>query len=465
VEKTMSGTVIGTYKYMAPEVYNNQPYGTSADIYSLGLVLYWLLNERRMPFMPLPPEKLKHGMEEESRNRRFSGEPLPPPAHGSEKLKKIVLKACAYNPADRYSSAAEMLQDLNGNDNSVVVPLVTKAIVEEKPEEVLYTIRFRDEDGVLLSSKNYKEGEKIELPTIMERQIDGKTYEFKEWSPAINERAKKSVEYRAVYKEKVEAPVILPAADKKVTSISQPRNSSNKKWIAAALALLTIVIFAFISFSDNEITSVRIDDYYFEGEQLDILRRWAKTIEPIDYTDTTADESPEIFFEGENKSFAISRTIIDNRVWIFSNNSVYLGVSSDKELSAIALAIITLHHYSNDISYNDRLVSVSHSSSENVDISNLYARLHARKIVATIADKQPISYDIPHINEDFDYINLKLSFTRQSAAYFYSFRIYHDGDTILPTAILFRGNQPILEFDLNEEEIEIVSSIKEIALF
>ena len=244
VEKTMSGTVIGTYKYMAPEVYNNQPYGTSADIYSLGLVLYWLLNERRMPFMPLPPEKLKHGMEEESRSRRFSGEPLPPPAHGSERLKKIVLKACAYNPADRYSSAAEMLQDLNGNDNSVVVPLVTKAIVEEKPEEVLYTIRFRDEDGVLLSSKNYKEGEKIELPTIMERQIDGKTYKFKEWSPAINERAKKSVEYRAVYKEKVEAPVILPAADKKVTSISQPQKSSNKKWIVAALALLVVGIFA-----------------------------------------------------------------------------------------------------------------------------------------------------------------------------------------------------------------------------
>ena len=41
---------------MAPEVYNNQPYGHSADIYSLGMVLYWLLNERRTPFLPLPPQ-------------------------------------------------------------------------------------------------------------------------------------------------------------------------------------------------------------------------------------------------------------------------------------------------------------------------------------------------------------------------------------------------------------------------
>ena len=32
VEKTMGGTKIGTYKYMAPEVYNNQPYGSAADI-------------------------------------------------------------------------------------------------------------------------------------------------------------------------------------------------------------------------------------------------------------------------------------------------------------------------------------------------------------------------------------------------------------------------------------------------
>lgn len=112
VEKTMGGTKIGTYKYMAPEVYNNQPYGSGADIYSLGLVLYWLLNERRMPFMPLPPQKLQAGMEEQSRNRRLSGEKLPDPAHGSDRLKRIVLKACAFDPKDRYQSATEMLNDL-----------------------------------------------------------------------------------------------------------------------------------------------------------------------------------------------------------------------------------------------------------------------------------------------------------------------------------------------------------------
>ena len=112
VEKTMGGTKTGTYKYMAPEVYSNRPYNSTADIYSLGLVLYWLLNERRMPFMPLPPAKLSAGMDEESRQRRFAGEPIPTPKNGSKELKRIVLKACAFDPKDRYQSAKEMREDL-----------------------------------------------------------------------------------------------------------------------------------------------------------------------------------------------------------------------------------------------------------------------------------------------------------------------------------------------------------------
>ena len=42
----------------------------------------------------------------------MSGEPLPPPVHGSDALKMIVLKACAFHPSSRYASASEMLADL-----------------------------------------------------------------------------------------------------------------------------------------------------------------------------------------------------------------------------------------------------------------------------------------------------------------------------------------------------------------
>ena len=40
----------GTYNYMAPEVANSTTYDARADIYSLGIVLYRLLNNNRLPF-------------------------------------------------------------------------------------------------------------------------------------------------------------------------------------------------------------------------------------------------------------------------------------------------------------------------------------------------------------------------------------------------------------------------------
>ena len=118
VEKTSGGTKIGTYNYMAPEVYNNRPYGQEADIYSLGMVLYWLLNERRLPFYPAPPAVPRASDMDKARTRRFRGEAIPAPAHGSEELKAIVLKCCAFDPAERYRGAEELLRALEAVINS-----------------------------------------------------------------------------------------------------------------------------------------------------------------------------------------------------------------------------------------------------------------------------------------------------------------------------------------------------------
>lgn len=111
-DRTTQGTRIGTYEFMAPEVYNNRPYGTAADIYCLGLVLYWMMNERRTPFLPLPPQIPSSSEREKAGYLRYSGHPLPAPANGSDALKRIVLRACAFAPEMRYSSAEEFAQDL-----------------------------------------------------------------------------------------------------------------------------------------------------------------------------------------------------------------------------------------------------------------------------------------------------------------------------------------------------------------
>ena len=112
LDHTTNATVTGTERYMAPEIVRREKYGRDVDTYSLGLVLYWLLNDRRMPFWPAGTNPPKMSEISEAQYKRIHGEALPPPAHGSAALKRIVLRACAYNRNDRYGSAAEMLTDL-----------------------------------------------------------------------------------------------------------------------------------------------------------------------------------------------------------------------------------------------------------------------------------------------------------------------------------------------------------------
>lgn len=113
VEKTTSGlSKKGTYTYMAPEIYLGQPYGTTVDIYSLGIVLYWLLNESRSPFLPPYPAPITHSDRENALRTRMCGAPIPAPKNADDRLAEIVLNACAYDPKDRYSSPMQMRQEL-----------------------------------------------------------------------------------------------------------------------------------------------------------------------------------------------------------------------------------------------------------------------------------------------------------------------------------------------------------------
>lgn len=127
-EKTTSGlSKKGTYTYIAPEVYKGESYGKSVDIYSLGIVLYRLLNGNRAPFLPPVPEIITPSVREEALAKRLSGEPLPPPRDADPELAQIVLKACAYQSHDRYATAAQMCRELESllNSNEPVQETIT----------------------------------------------------------------------------------------------------------------------------------------------------------------------------------------------------------------------------------------------------------------------------------------------------------------------------------------------------
>lgn len=112
-EKTMSGmSKKGTYTYMAPEVYKGEAYNATVDLYSLGIVLYRLINDYRTPFLPPAPQPILFSDRENAQERRMNGEAFPAPAHGCEGLIRIINKACAYKSSERYANASQMLRDL-----------------------------------------------------------------------------------------------------------------------------------------------------------------------------------------------------------------------------------------------------------------------------------------------------------------------------------------------------------------
>ncbi|MDR1641951.1 MAG: protein kinase [Clostridiales bacterium] len=102
-------SIMGTLFFMAPEVYQARSYTASVDIYSLGLSLHWLANNHKVPFLPDRPTASDR---ENALYTRMRGKPLPPPAAASPELSKIILKACAYDPKDRFSSPTEMREAL-----------------------------------------------------------------------------------------------------------------------------------------------------------------------------------------------------------------------------------------------------------------------------------------------------------------------------------------------------------------
>lgn len=110
----------GTLNYMAPEVYKSEEYGANVDIYSLGLVLYTLLNNNRIAFLPPYPQPITYKDNEEALARRLSGEALSLPCNASTSLGTAILKACAYRPQDRYQTATEFKNALINEWNVLV---------------------------------------------------------------------------------------------------------------------------------------------------------------------------------------------------------------------------------------------------------------------------------------------------------------------------------------------------------
>ncbi len=105
-EKTSEIGVWGTPSYMPPEQLKEEPYGNESDIFSLGCVMYELLTGRQA----FPGENnfsIMYKITNESPARMAEIRPDLP-----EIFDKILSKAIAKNPKERYQTCMDMAYDL-----------------------------------------------------------------------------------------------------------------------------------------------------------------------------------------------------------------------------------------------------------------------------------------------------------------------------------------------------------------
>ncbi|MBQ6420802.1 MAG: serine/threonine-protein kinase [Clostridia bacterium] len=113
MEKTYASmSTKGTYNFMAPEVVTAQKYDSRADIYSLGIVMYKLLNNNRLPFLDPEKQLIRFHERQEAFERRIKGEKIPPIPGVDDDMNAVILKACGFRPEDRYRNVEEFRQAL-----------------------------------------------------------------------------------------------------------------------------------------------------------------------------------------------------------------------------------------------------------------------------------------------------------------------------------------------------------------
>lgn len=103
---TRTGTSVGTPAYMSPEQGKGEEIDGRSDIYSLGIVLYEMLTGRT-PFRADTPLALLH-------QQVFSAPPPPRELNPRipKRLERVILKALAKEPDDRFGTGREMARAL-----------------------------------------------------------------------------------------------------------------------------------------------------------------------------------------------------------------------------------------------------------------------------------------------------------------------------------------------------------------
>ena len=123
-------------EFMAPEVFWSGTLDASADVYSLGLLLYAGVSGGRLPFYPDDRAPLPEDQTDALR-RRMNGEALPLARKAGRGLQEIIARATQCKPDDRYATPTELCAALEQYDAEQRRSVPTAQEMFNKPEQEL----------------------------------------------------------------------------------------------------------------------------------------------------------------------------------------------------------------------------------------------------------------------------------------------------------------------------------------
>lgn len=158
--------------FLAPEIDKNKQADFTTDIYSLGLIMYYMSNNNLLPFC------LKAEDKQEAISKRLEGNPVSAPENGGEKLKSVIVIACQPENKNRWKNA--------GNIKNALTSIKSELSVEEKPNDEVIIPQNTDFDGNVFEEYDYED-------TVPEQNNEDETEE-KNNEEAVSENNEPQIE-------------------------------------------------------------------------------------------------------------------------------------------------------------------------------------------------------------------------------------------------------------------------------